>query len=84
MMPSNQANPLSGLMNQQASLVSIIQNALAQQGINAEVHVDGNKAYFKFTQDEVKKMFLKAMPANLANMVTIEQVGEMVFSMKLG
>lgn len=83
MMPNFSGNPASGMMNQQASLVQIIQSALAQKGINAEVKLENGKAMFIFSEAEVRKLFSQSMPKDLMSMVTIEKVGEMVLSMRV-
>jgi hypothetical protein len=84
--PNN--NPMAGmmgnLMNQQQSLISMFEQALAKQGINVKTSIQGNKVLISFPPEEIQKLFIKNMPPQLQHMVNVEKVGEMVLSIRLG
>ena len=73
---------MSGMGNQM-SLVDIIKNGLRQKGINAEVRIEGNKAYMILSETEARNMIVANMPKDLAAMITVEKVGEMILSIRL-
>ena len=75
---------IMGGMGGGQSLVDVIQNALRQKGINAQVKTEDNKVFFTFTEEEVRKLFAANMPQDLMRMVTIEKAGELVLSMRMG